>query len=82
MDDRSVPADLSRTKILLIRELLCDRTAARLAGLPSDGFVAMEDGQTGTMAGLKRSGIFDAVLKEIGDRVHRLAERQSQRPSA
>jgi radical SAM superfamily enzyme YgiQ (UPF0313 family) len=47
---------------------LCDRTTARLTGQPPDSFVAVEEPQF-RVSRVKKSGLYDAVLKEIGDRL-------------
>jgi hypothetical protein len=50
---------------------LCDRTVARLIGHSSGTFVAIDEGEV-PIQGLKKTGLYDAVLKEVGDRVARL----------
>lgn len=51
---------------------LCDRTAARLTGRRPESFVAMEETDRAPLKGLKKIGLCDAVLKEVGDRLRRL----------
>jgi radical SAM superfamily enzyme YgiQ (UPF0313 family) len=51
---------------------LCDRTVARLTGCPPESFVAATDKGETPLHGLKKTGLYDAVLKEVGDRFSRL----------
>lgn len=51
---------------------LCDRTAARLTGQSPETFVAAEDTEGVPLKGLKKSGLYDAVLKQVGDRLRSL----------
>lgn len=53
---------------------LCDRTAARLGGHAPETFVPETPTDEAPLRGLKRSGIYDAVLKEVGDRLRNLCE--------
>jgi radical SAM superfamily enzyme YgiQ (UPF0313 family) len=48
---------------------LCDRTAARLTGRAPEHFTPVEEIDGTPLKGVKRSGLFDAVLKEVGDRL-------------
>jgi hypothetical protein len=52
---------------------LCDRTAARLSNRPPEEFVADEMIDRSPLKGLKKSGIYDAVLKQVGDRLRELS---------
>ncbi len=54
--------------------LLCDRTAARLTGQRPEQFVPAEEAAAEPLKGLKRSGLYDAVLKDVGDRLRQLTE--------
>jgi radical SAM superfamily enzyme YgiQ (UPF0313 family) len=51
---------------------LCDRAAARLTGQPPESFVPVEESDGHPLKGLKKSGLFDAVLKDVGDRLRHL----------
>ena len=53
---------------------LCDRTAARVTGQPPEGFVAADEADGSAIKGLKKSGLYDAVLKQVGDRLRQLNE--------
>jgi hypothetical protein len=64
-------AELRHTAFL---RLLCDRTVARLTGMPPEDFVPVEETDGQPLKGVKRSGLFDAVLKDVGDRLLSLNE--------
>lgn len=51
---------------------LCDRSVARLTGQPPEQFVPVEETDGRPLIGLKKSGLYDAVLKEVGDRLRAL----------
>lgn len=51
---------------------LCDRAAARLSEQPPESFVPVEETSDVPLKGLKKTGIYDAVLKEVGDRLRAL----------
>lgn len=51
---------------------LCDRVAARVAGEADKVVVTTDDIELPTMTSLKRKGMYDAVLKDVGDRLARL----------
>jgi hypothetical protein len=53
---------------------LCDRTAARVTGQSPQTFVPVEETDGVPLQGLKKSGIYDAVLKNVGDRLRELNE--------
>ncbi len=52
--------------------VLCDRTAARMRGDAPEEFVAAEDAEPVPLTAAKKSGLYDAVLKDVGDRICRL----------
>ncbi len=53
---------------------LCDRTAVRVTGQSPQSFVPVEETDGRPLRGLKKSGIYDAVLKDVGDRLRALNE--------
>jgi radical SAM superfamily enzyme YgiQ (UPF0313 family) len=53
---------------------LCDRSAARLTGRSPEASIPADDGTPVPLKGLKRSGIYDAVLKDVGDRLAKINE--------
>jgi hypothetical protein len=53
---------------------LCDRVAARLGGSSPERFNAVEDIGQFPLKGVKKTGLFDAVLKDIGDKLRSLNE--------
>jgi hypothetical protein len=52
---------------------LCDRTAARLTGRSPDTLIPADDSTPVPMKGLKKSGLYDAILKDVGDRLGRIS---------
>ncbi len=52
--------------------LLCDREAAHLTGQPPESFVPVEEIDGLPLKGVKKSGLYDAVLKDVGDRLRNL----------
>ncbi len=68
-------ADFSHPRHDEFLRLLCDRTAARLTGASPDSYAAVEGDESYNSGRIKKSGLPDAVLKEIGDRLRRLNER-------
>ena len=57
--------------------LLCDRASARLMGRAPESLVVEEPCEAELPKGLKRSGLYDAVLKEVGDRLSRLSSSEA-----
>jgi radical SAM superfamily enzyme YgiQ (UPF0313 family) len=53
---------------------LCDRVVVRVTGQAPENFVPVEEVAGRSHKGLKKSGLYDAVLKEVGDRLRRLNE--------
>ncbi len=53
-------------------KLLCDRTAARLTGQAPETFVGVDEYTATPAPGTKKTGLPDAVLKEVGDRLRRM----------
>jgi radical SAM superfamily enzyme YgiQ (UPF0313 family) len=62
-------ADFGKPHHVAFLRQLCDRTAARLSGQSPEDFVPVEEPDGAPLKGLKKSGLYDAVLKEIGDRL-------------
>jgi radical SAM superfamily enzyme YgiQ (UPF0313 family) len=65
-------SDYANAHYTAFLEQLCDRTAARLTGQPPEAFVADEARDPRLLKGVKKSGLYDAVLKHIGDRLEQL----------
>lgn len=66
------PSDFASPHHKTFLGLLCDRTSARLMGLGPESLVADEAPGPELPKRLKRAGLYDAVLKEVGDRLSRL----------
>jgi radical SAM superfamily enzyme YgiQ (UPF0313 family) len=66
------PSDFAHPQHEAFLHQLCDRTAARVTGQAPESFVALEETDGLSRKALKKSGLYDAVLKEIGDRLRRL----------
>jgi radical SAM superfamily enzyme YgiQ (UPF0313 family) len=58
--------------------LLCDRTVVRMTGQAPEGYSPIEDSAESAVVRLKKSGLPDAVLKDIGDRLRRINEQNMQ----
>ena len=64
--------DFSQPRHAAFLRQLCDRTAASLSGKPPESFVPVEEANTLSLTGLKKTGLYDAVLKDVGDRLRDL----------
>jgi hypothetical protein len=53
--------------------VLCDRTVARVTGRAPESVISTEEAEPVLMKGVKKTGLYDAVLKEVGDRLSRLS---------
>jgi radical SAM superfamily enzyme YgiQ (UPF0313 family) len=51
---------------------LCDRAAAQVAGHPPQHIAGATEPGPVSMQGVRKSGLYDAVLKEVGDRLSKL----------
>jgi hypothetical protein len=65
-------SDFTQSRHAAFLRQLCDRTSARLTGQPPENFVPVEETDGRPLIGLKKSGLYDAVLKEVGDRLRAL----------
>lgn len=66
--------DFSQPRHAAFLRQLCDRTAARLSGQSPESFVVVDEMDGLPLKGLKKSGLYDAVLKQVGDRLRQLNE--------
>ncbi len=53
--------------------LLCDRTVAKMTGSSLEDIVPVEEADDVSLPALKRTGLYDAVLKDVRDRLTQLA---------
>jgi hypothetical protein len=67
-------SDFAKPQHTAFLRQLCDREAARMRGQPPESFVAVEETDGQPLKGLKKSGLYDAVIKDVGDRLRSLNE--------